>query len=100
GYIESRTDGRIDSALQPRSGLAVRSNCGLHVHRGDGVKIIEANIVFAAPDNFDGLAELFGKDGSFRNLIRFRLASEGAAEQRDVAGHSFFLNTEHAGDGL
>ena len=64
------------------------------------MKKIEANIVFPAPDNLDRLAKLFRKNGGFRHLVRFRLASEAAAEQCDMASHILFLDAEHAGDGL
>ena len=58
------------------------------------------NIVFAAPDDLDGFAQLLGKNGRFRHLVGLGLASEAAAEQGDVARHVFFLNAEHAGNCL
>ncbi len=98
GGVERRTDGRIDGALQPRRGLAIRPDRSLHVHGGHGVKEIEVNIVFAAPDDFHGLAQLLGQNGRFRHLVGLGLASEAAAEQRDMARHVFFLDAEHAGN--
>src|SRR5258708_12512979 len=98
--VKGRTDRRIHCALQPRSWLAIRPNRGLHVHSGDGVEEIAVNIVFAAPDNFDRLAKLFRKNGSFRHLIWFRLAPEATTQQRDMASHIFFLDAEHARDSL
>ncbi len=98
--VKGRTYGRIDGALQPCGRLSVGANGGLHVHRGYGVEKIEVNIVFAAPDNFDRLAELFREDGGFGDLIGFGLAPKPSTEQRDVAGYIFFLDAEHAGDGF
>ena len=30
------------------------------IHAGDGVVVVEADIVFASPDDLDGLVELLG----------------------------------------
>ena len=61
---------------------------------------IAVNIVFAAPYYLHRLAQLFRKNGGFRHLVRLRLASEAAAQQRDVTSHIFFLDAEHARNGL
>ena len=63
---------------------------GLHVHGGRRVEVVELNVVFAAPDDLHRLADLLRKQRRFGDVIGFRLASEAAAQQRDVADDVVF----------
>ncbi len=67
---------------------------GFHVHGRDGVIVVKVDVVFASPDNFDGLAELLRQDGSFGAEVRLRFAPEPAAQQRDVADYILLVDAQ------
>ena len=45
--------------MQPGLGFAAVVERGFQVHGGDGVVVVEFDVVFAAPDDFDRLARFF-----------------------------------------
>src|SRR6476660_3961449 len=83
---EGGSDWRERAAEEPRLNPAGSIQTALHVHGGDGVKVIEADVVLASPDYLHRLARGFRKQGGLHDVIRFRLAAKAAAEQCDVAG--------------
>jgi hypothetical protein len=74
--------------VQPRDRLALRVEASLEVLDGDRVVVGIVQIVVARPGHLDRLAvHRLGEDGRLDGVVGFRLASEAAAEQRDVHGH-------------
>jgi hypothetical protein len=53
---EGGSDGREGAAEEPRFELAGSIHSTLHVHGGDGMEEVEADIVLAGPDDLDGFA--------------------------------------------
>ena len=62
--------------------------------------VVKADVLFAAPNHLDGLAELLRKQGGFDDIIGLRLTAESAAQQGDVADDVFLLDAERRGHGL
>ena len=77
---EGRTDGRKHGALQPGGRLSLFVQRGLHVHGGDGVIVVELDVVFAAPHHLDRLAEFLRQEGGLGRVVRLRFAPEAAAQ--------------------
>ena len=100
GDIVLRSDGRKHAALQPSRGPALFVRRRLHVHGRHGMIKVEANVVFAAPNHLHRLAQLLGENGRFRDVIRFRFASETAAQQRHVASDVRRLDAQGLRDGI
>ena len=95
---EGGSDRRERAAEEPRLKFAGSIEAALHMHGGHGVKVVEAYVVLASPDHFDGLARGFREQGRLDDVIGFRLAAEAAAEQGDVAGHIFRREPESGRD--
>src|SRR5436305_11703761 len=64
-----RSDRRKCASLQPRRRQSVLAHRGFYVHAGWGMKIVEVNVVLAAPDDFHGLTYLPGEERSLGNII-------------------------------
>ena len=64
------------------------------------MEVIEMHVVLAAPDDLYRLAHLLREQRRFRHVIRLRLASESAAQQRHVALHVFLLDAHRARHGV
>jgi hypothetical protein len=59
--------------------------------------VVEVEIVFAAPGDFDRLANFLRKKSGLGHVIWFRFPSETAAQQGHVARDVFFVDPEHLG---
>ena len=93
--VEDRHDRRRDAAMQPRHRHAVCIEPGFEVLDRYRVEVVVMQIVFARPDDLDRLAvHRLRQHGRLDAEIGLRLASEPAAEQRDVHGDVVDLHAE------
>ena len=70
------------------------------LYRGDGVVVVELQVVLARPHDLDGPPDLLREQRRFGDEIRLRLAAEAAAEQRHVADDVALVDAERRGDRL
>src|SRR5713226_3730789 len=49
--VKDRGDGRKDGALQPSCGFSLCIDGRLHVHGGDGIVVIELDVIFTRPNH-------------------------------------------------
>src|SRR6185369_11157101 len=73
------SDWRERAAGEPRLNPAGRIQAALHVHGGDGVKVVEADVVLAGPDYFDGFARRLRKQGGLHDVGGRLLPGHAAA---------------------
>ena len=84
--------------MQPSPRLAAIVKGSLQIHRGDGVVVVELDVVFAAPDDFHRLPGFLREEGGFDGIVGLGLAAEASAEESYVAGDIFFFQAESFGD--
>src|SRR5207253_11314899 len=63
-HVKNRGYGGKDRSLQPCSGHSLGVQCRLHVHGGDGVVVVEFNVIFAAPDHLYRATGFLGENRS------------------------------------
>src|SRR6266404_5421018 len=88
-HIKNRWNWWEDRPLQPRGRFSVRAQSCLHIHRSDGVVVVELDVVLAGPDHFHWPAHFFGQHRSLSNVIGLRLAPESASEQSYMTNYIF-----------
>src|SRR5713226_7313077 len=95
---KGRGDAWRDAAMPPCDYLAVLVEASLDAFHGHRVKEAVTNVIVPRPLHLHRRAELFRKQGGFEGVIALRLASESAAEQRDVDSHVLLGNADRLGD--
>ncbi len=93
-HVKNGGNRRKNRSLQPRRRLAVRAQNCFHVHRSDGVVIVELNVVLSGPDHLHRPAHFLGQNRSLRNVIGLRLAPESPAEQCYMANYIFLRDAQ------
>jgi len=79
-------------------GFPLSSTAAFKYIASHGVVIVKLHVVFRVHTTFTGRPSFFRQNCSLRDIIRFGLSPESAAQQCDVANHIFFRNAEFGGD--
>src|SRR5262249_39872917 len=92
--VKDRSNGRKDRSLQPCGGNSFGIQCRFHIHRRNRVKVVEPDVVFAAPDHLHRLTSFLRENSRFRDIIGLGLSAEASAEKCHVADDIFFRDTQ------